>query len=166
MTSYRALEPPPRTPPGDICRCRSLPAVKLVSRLDFNPIACVRCNLEVPPRRLRLDRAAVQEIAHWNSLYDALDRLWLDSGAYESWAARQLGDLRSEVNLVGRAACRTMQRFRRCYYELFQDLRDQERGLPARCPSCKRVPTRFDGFRIPQLLCRRCSLIWWAESSS
>ena len=35
---------------------------------------------------LGLPAAIVDALADWRDVYDALDRLWLDSGPYETWA--------------------------------------------------------------------------------
>ncbi len=50
--------------------------------LGENPIHCLNCNLEVPPEKLDLATKLIDAVAFWRNVYDAIDRLWLDSGAY------------------------------------------------------------------------------------
>jgi hypothetical protein len=163
---YWQFEPTDPTPSNEICRCRTKHPVKLMHALSENPIHCIACNLEVPPRRLALERDAVDAVAHWNWLYAAIYRLELDSGSYEAWATRQLQSLGSPVNALGLRACQKMQQSRRCYYARFQTLAEQARGLPLKCTKCGQRPSRFGGFRIPQSICNRCSLIWWAADAA
>src|SRR5205823_5984939 len=58
---YFMLRAPPPTPENEICSCRDDPPIKLMSLalLSENPIHCLRCNLEIPPERLRLDQPLV-----------------------------------------------------------------------------------------------------------
>jgi len=95
------LHPPAGTPADEICACVDRPPLKLMQALGWNPIHCMRCNLEVAPETLSLSPALVDSIAAWRGVYDALDRLWLDSGAYEQWAAGQLADLQTEMRESG-----------------------------------------------------------------
>ncbi len=104
--------------------------------LGYNPIHCVICNLEVPPERLNLSQDIVQSIAYWRNLYDAIDRLWLDSSAYERWAKQQLGDINSRVNILGREIQQQLAATHTCYYWYFQDQSDDEYSPFTSCPVC------------------------------
>src|SRR5579872_827476 len=98
---FAKLQVPEPTPVDELCRCSAAP-YKLMSALSFNPVHCMVCNLEVPTDRLTFSRSLVEAIAHWHNVYDAIDRLWLDSGPYEQWARRELADIASAINRRGR----------------------------------------------------------------
>jgi len=119
--AYAKLRPPQPTPADEICRCVSEPAIKLMTALSYNPIHRVACNLEVPPERLGLPLQLAEAVAHWNWVADGINRLWLDSGAYEEWARSQLADLASPVNVEGRRLAGELNGVRRCYYWCFED---------------------------------------------
>ncbi len=153
---YTKLRPPAQTPAEEMCTCDGQPAIKLMTTLGANPLHCVRCNRAVSPERLDLPSSLVEPLASWNSIADALYRLWLDSGAYEDWAQAQLRDLASPVNVAGRHLQVRLNAVRRCYYWCFVDETESE-GLRA-CPGCDQAlvtaPNPFG-----HGLCDRCSLI-------
>src|SRR5262245_52807099 len=99
---YAKLRPPQPTPADEICQCGPETAIKLMTALTYNPIHCVACNLEVPPERLGLSPHQAEAVAYWNWTADGINRLWLASGPYESWARSQLADLASPINIEGR----------------------------------------------------------------
>jgi hypothetical protein len=86
---YRRLRAPVETPDDERCRCPDRPPVKLMQALGANPLHCMRCHGEVAPESLPLPIELADPLADWSSVHDALDRLWLDSGAYEAWAASE-----------------------------------------------------------------------------
>jgi predicted nucleic acid-binding Zn ribbon protein len=143
------------------------PPLKLMQALGWNPIHCLRCNLEVAPETLPLSPALVDSIVAWRGVYDALDRLWLDSGAYEQWAAGQLADLESEVNRRGLALRTELDGVRRCYYWVFtstdgtHDSVDDppSQRVASSCPRCRQMMTRFPNAATPQAVCDTCSLV-------
>jgi predicted nucleic acid-binding Zn ribbon protein len=100
-------------------------------------------------------------------VYDALDHLWLDSGAYEQWAAGQLADLQSDVNRRGLALRTELDRVRRCYYWVFTgtdgtyDLVDDvpSQRVDSSCPQCRQTLTRFPNAVISQAVCDTCGLV-------
>ena len=161
------LRPPAGTPADEICTCVDRPPLKLMQALGWNPIRCMRCNREVAPETLPLSPALVDSIVAWRSVYDALDRLWLDSGAYERWAAGQLADLQSEVNRRGLAVRAELDRVRRCYYWVFTSTEgtdDRVDDAPSQrvdssCPRCRQTLTRFPNVAISQAVCDTCSLV-------
>lgn len=128
----RALAP---TPADELCRCCGAP-YKLMSTLGFNPVHCMNCNLEVPPDALGFSRPLVEAIASWRNVYDAIDRLWLDSGPYEQWARWELTDIASAVNRHGRRVQDQVNAVRRCYYWYFQDQTDPAYRPVDLCPVC------------------------------
>ena len=161
------LHPPAGTPADEICACVDRPPLKLMQALGWNPIHCMRCNLEVAPETLSLSPALVDSIAAWRGVYDALDRLWLDSGTYERWAAGQLGDLQSDVNRRGLALRTELDRLRRCYYWVFTSTDDTHvhlgespsERLDANCPLCRQQLTPFPNTATSQAVCDNCSLV-------
>jgi Zn-ribbon-containing, possibly nucleic-acid-binding protein (DUF2310) len=158
---YWQLRPQPATPPDEICECDSATPIVLQSHLSPNPLSCARCNLEVPPERIGLDAPLAETLAAWRRFHEAFDTLWLDSGEYEEWAAAQLGDPASAVNVRGLALARRLTKWRRCYLGWFRP--DPEEGAePNGCPRCSGLlEPRFIGER-PQrgglLICEACAI--------
>src|SRR3954453_14239909 len=95
---YFKLHPPEPTPADEICDCPGAPPIKLMCALGYNPIQCLNCNGEIPPEMLDLNWGLIESVAYWRNVYDALDRLWLDSADYEEWAKAQLTDIAGRVN--------------------------------------------------------------------
>ena len=52
---YLRLRPEPAIPDTELCQCPDSPPVALQDHLSSVPLACVRCNGEVPPKRLGFD---------------------------------------------------------------------------------------------------------------
>jgi hypothetical protein len=91
---YERLHSPGPTLEDELCACVDEPPIKLMSTggIGFNPIHCLKCNLELRPERLGLSSELVDAIAEWYRTYGAIDALELASGPYESWARSQLLD--------------------------------------------------------------------------
>jgi predicted nucleic acid-binding Zn ribbon protein len=155
--AYAKLRPPQPTPTDEICGCDAQPPIKLMRALSYNPIHCVACNQEVPPEYIGLSAQLAQAVANWNQIASATDRLWLDSGAYESWAQSQLSDLASPVNVEGRRLAGELDGNRRCYYWCFVDS-ETAAGLVS-CPRCHRVLRTMSAGPFKQAFCDECSLI-------
>ena len=160
---YAKLRPPQPTPADEICRCDATPPIKLMTALSYKSIHCVVCNLEVPPERIGLSPQLAEAVAHWNWIAGAIDRLWLDSGAYEDWARNQLSDLASQVNVEGRQLAGELNQIRRCYYWYFVDT-DAASGLVS-CPECHRLLATMSAGPFKQAFCDECSLIGPAADS-
>ncbi len=69
--------------------------------LGENPIHCMRCNLEIRPEELQLTASMVDSVVQWRDMWGSIYKLWLDSGAYEEWAAIQLTNPASPANQQG-----------------------------------------------------------------
>lgn len=161
---YSRLYPPARTPVDETCRCADSSPLKLMSSaVGFNPIHCVRCNLEVPPETLGLDSTLIDQLADWHSAHSAIDRLWLDSKDYESWASDELSRITSPINQRGLDLCTKLNLIRPVYYQLFQDQTKWESVAPLRsCPICLVPLVMVEGSHIDQIACAKCRLIAFA----
>jgi hypothetical protein len=98
---YWKLRPEWATPEDEICQCVDQPPIVLQEHLSSLPLACLKCNGEVPPERLGFDAKLAERIAFWRNLHRALYTLWLDSGDYEDWGRAQLEDPEGQVNRSG-----------------------------------------------------------------
>ena len=158
---FERLRPPERTPDSDRCDCAAGTPLKLISRggTNFNPIACLDCNLEVSPERIGLPAALAWAVADWLWTYGAIDVLELASGPYEQWARDQLLDLASPPNVEGRAVTDRLNELQRTYFWLFQPETDDDWAPPAACPICNGPLAPHTGGIFPQLLCERDSIV-------
>jgi len=161
---YGRLRPPAPTA-DEICTCPPSTPIKLMGMngLSYNPIHCLRCNREVPPERLNLDRRLADAIADWRYTYDAIGALELASGIYESWARAQLLDADSPPNVEGREIAGTLNQFCRCYFWFFQP--DSDDGFVPRstCPVCGDPLALYSEGIFSQLLCERDRLVLVGE---
>lgn len=135
---YELLRPEPATPADELCACEDRAPILLCEGLRPNPLACARCNGEVPPERIGFQRQLAQDIHSWVWFHRAFYVLWLDSAEFEAWAAAQLSDPLSPVNRRGRALVLRLSRHRRCYLWWFQDLSSEAWKPPTHCPRCRR----------------------------
>src|ERR1700733_1361110 len=158
---YARLRPRPPTPQDELCRCPSDSPMMLMTALSDNPIHCLRCNGEVEPEAIPLPAELVQGVAHWCWIASALERLELDSGAYEAWAQGELLNLSSPLNEEGLALRSKLDQVRRCYYVLFQ-LMDPDTTdgfiVPDGCPLCGGLFTQYVSKWFTRLICENCSL--------
>ena|SRR5688572_16313797 len=155
---YR-LRPQPATPADEICSCPDSTPFVLMSALSANPVHCLRCNLEVPLRRLVFsDVRLVDQIADWNSVWSALDRLWLDSGAYENFARGEMERLDSSANAQGLAAAARLRDFHPTFYHAFRDESNGDVPVPKICPGCERDLRPVSGSNPSRAVCDRCYL--------
>lgn len=147
---YRKLTPPPPTPADEFCECVDVPGVYLAFDLAENPLHCGVCRRTVAPERIAVPSHLVDAIADWTVIFSSLYKLWLQSGAYEEWAYKQLGDRTSPVNREGLEVARALSVERSCAYLWFWN---EQR--PENCPNCGSgftpLPNRF-------LYCPSCSV--------
>lgn len=147
---YWRLKPEGLTPPCEICSCPGSPPIVLQDHLSSVPIACLRCNGEIPPERIGFTEALAERIQFWRDTYQALYQLWLSSGEYEAWARTQLENALGEINVEGRAIVGELNKYRRTFYWWFQD---GETRLLA-CPCCERKLTIVEATAT----CEPCSI--------
>ena len=132
----------------EICHCAWETPVVLQPHMSRNPLACARCNLEVPPERVGFDAPVADALAAWRDFHDAFYYLWLDSGEFEAWAAAQLRDASSPVNVRGLELTRRVNAWRRCYLWWFQDEAAHNWTSATHCPRCSQsLEVRFAGER-------------------
>ena len=73
----------------EYCCCERVSSVKIMRAFEESSIYCMDCNLQVI--REDFDKMQnFQEFSTWKNEYDAIYRLWLVSGSYETWASEQL----------------------------------------------------------------------------
>lgn len=159
---YFKLRSPPPTPEDEICDCEGTRPIKLMQALSSNPLHCIDCNLEVAPESLAISGSLVEEIAAWRSVYSAMELLWLDSGAYEKWASREMSDLKSPVNQRGLALREKLEAIRRCYYSYHQDETAEGFEPLTHCPACAQPLSEYADGIHPQLICESCSIVLFA----
>jgi hypothetical protein len=158
---YWKLRPPAPTPEDEICHCVDKPPIALQDHLSSIPLACLRCNGEVPPERLGFDEDLAERIAFWRDLHRALYRLWLDSGEHENWARDRLLDPEGRVNRRGLEIVQALSAHRRTYYWWFEDVSYETCALldnPDRhwtCPRCSGELMERTGC----LVCEGCSIL-------
>ena len=133
---YFQLKPSPATPQDEICSCEEDHPLLVRSALAENPIACTKCNLEVPPERIGFEQELAQELAFWRSFHDCFWKLWLDSGEFEEWAFNELSDPQSQVNTRGMEAAANLGKVRETYFWWFQDIGKEGYEPMRTCPVC------------------------------
>jgi hypothetical protein len=152
---YESLRPDPPTPEDEICRCSDQPPIVLQDALSQIPIACLRCNFEVPPERVGFNEQLARGMAHWRGLHRALYTLWLDSEDYEERATRQLADPKGRVNIRGMEIVEELNAHRRAYYWWFEDASVDDFVPLSKCPRCSgALVQRFSSF-----VCEVCSIM-------
>jgi hypothetical protein len=121
----------------------------------LNPLACIACNLEVPPERIGFSEALAEELHFFQCFYDCFYYLWLDSREFETWAAEQLADPSSPVNQRGLALVVKLGVYRRAYYWWFQDESADGFAPLSHCPAC-RAPLSERGWVN---VCEPCAIV-------
>ena len=134
----------------------------LQPHLSPNPLACARCNLEVPPEKIGFDVRVVDALASWRNFHESFLYLWLDSREFEEWAEGHLRDPLSAVNTRGLDLVAQMNGFRRCYLSWFQYEGAADWKPAKECPRCAGpLQVRFMGER-PEggslAVCESCSI--------
>jgi Zn-ribbon putative nucleic-acid-binding protein DUF2310 len=133
---YYKLRPEPSTPEDEICQCADDPPIVLQDHLASVPLACLKCNSEVPPELVGFDADLAERIAFWRDLHRALFTLWIDSGDYEDWARTQLQDPQGQLNSRGIEIVNALNTHRRTYYWWFEDASARDFAPPSKCPRC------------------------------
>jgi predicted nucleic acid-binding Zn ribbon protein len=121
----------------------------------------MNCNLEVLPETLAMSDSLTESIARWRRVHDALYLLWLESGDYESWARLQLLNFSSQVNRLGVQSQAELNKIRKCYYMLFQDIGNLETERMRNCPACNKQFERYCLSKLQEqwMTCEDCQLV-------
>jgi len=129
---------------------------------EESSIYCMNCNLQV----IRGDFDKIQnfqEFSTWKNEYDAIYKLWLVSGSYETWASEQLTLPRSILNRNGRELTKIVGTILKCYYFIHQDnSRDQMSELK-NCPDCGEEMKSLVERHFPEKICDRCDIVVWDQ---
>jgi len=163
--NYYRLKPMPPTPKDELCKCKKIGPIKIMSTSVFNnPLHCVYCNKEIRPERLNLNNDIIDAIAFWNTTYKAIDALWLASEEYEKWAGKELTNPKSAVNKNGIALAKEVSRALSltCYYNIFQDSSTENYTPYTSCPICQGSVKSLKS-KIKQSLCKKCNIVFFAE---
>jgi hypothetical protein len=152
---YWKLRPEWATPEDEICQCVDHPPIVLQDHLSSLPLACLKCNGEVPPERLGFDAKLAECIAFWRNLHRALYTLWLASGDYEDWGRAQLQDPEGQVNRKGIEIVEELNVHHRAYYWWFEDNSIESFVPPSNCPRCSGTLLARYGCSV----CEACSIM-------
>ena len=117
------------------------------------PFFCIECNGQIFSNELEMSEELAGEIALWRTTYASLYHLWLDSGAYESFAKQALLDPKGEVNLEGIRLANELSSKRPTFYWFFSDADDSPAEV---CPLCKTALTPQSSGRFK--ICHKCKL--------
>jgi hypothetical protein len=160
---YESLRPEPPTPEDELCKCVDRPPIVLQRHFSSNPIACLKCNLEVPPERIGFTAELAGYVTFWRNLHGALYLLRLDSEDFEEWAIKQLEDPEGRVNVEALELVGELNKFRRPYYRWFED-QSVDDFVPLRlCPRCSAELVEFVGSFGPSSVCDNCSVAVWSK---
>jgi predicted nucleic acid-binding Zn ribbon protein len=131
--------------------------------LGSNPVYCMACNLEVPTERYQPDGQLCYDLSHWVGLYNAMERLWLDSADYERWAAEQFCDIHSRVNRLGLALPGRLNLLRRTYFWVWQDQPTDDFEAIKACPLCGGLLQESPLGTYKQVVCEKCLIVAAAD---
>lgn len=140
------------------CSCSNPSAMVMMSRYTNNPLVCFHCNNNVLPKQLKIGVDSTVKLQQWQNVYNSIDKLWLDSGAYESWAISELSSVKSAVNQQGFRVQKMLQKYRKTYYWWFQNVGSSISSL-SNCPKCTKVLEKEDD----KLICNECLLVMQSE---
>jgi len=137
----------------ELCQCRNNPPIVMMSRYNENPLVCLFCNDFISPKKIEIDVDTTAKLQQWRAIYDSIDRLWLESGAYEKWAIKELSNPKSSLHKQGFEVQAMMQNYGKCYYWWFQDI-SKDKPLND-CPKCSQKLEEKDN----KLVCEECLLV-------
>ena len=149
------------------CRCRKRPFLVLFTTFlnSEPPLRCGACFGPIALYKVPTTNEAKnhQDIRSWQHTYQAMDLLWIGSGAGERFAHDQLSRCDSELSTDGRELARQLEKKVRVpvYYYLYKHLGRSDRAERKRaCPSCGKAWLRKEPLhRIFDFQCRRCRLL-------
>ncbi len=130
-------------------------------------VSCGETGRSIPHYLLPLDGIVKEDIGHWTRSYQVIDQLWLESGALEIPAYRELVDPNSELSSEGRELCQKIERAtnKPTYYFLHRywgrRVNEEQRKCPG-CGKCWRVkvsPQPLEPFHKFYFRCEGCRVV-------
>jgi predicted nucleic acid-binding Zn ribbon protein len=149
------------------CRCRKRPFLILFTTF-LNAEPPLRCGACFDPIALYSVPATNeagnhQDVLWWQDTYQAMDWLFIGTGAGERFAHDQLSRFDSELSKDGRELARNLEKKARVpvYYYLSKHFGRSDRAERKRkCPSCGKAWLRKEPLhRIFDFQCQRCRLL-------
>ncbi len=127
-----------------------------------SPLICKSCYLPVPFYKLgETSKYNFQTLVEWQDIYNAFDRLFLDSDKYENYAFEQLANPNSELNVNGLDCCENIAEKYGfpVYYYIFSGI-DKNDNNSAICPKCNRKMGLISpGQKKFKYQCEECMII-------
>lgn len=137
------------------CRHDKWDALYLMSDhlLGLSPLRCHECSGFVAIYRSEASRLEAGRLLEWQSQYDSLYALWLESAEYETWAGTELSRIESPINKLGLdiAASLSAQLSIRVWYVMHSATEVDS------CPRCGQVLGQKE--RDPFRRCTRCGIM-------
>jgi hypothetical protein len=136
-----------------VCACEDWPSFLLSPDFGhFSSVICGECLCPIPPYK-------IEDIwvTSWESVYENVYLIWLNSGLLECWAESQLQDYKSDLNREARRIIGRLHKFRPvpAYYQIHIDSEEYSHDMP--CPNCGRKG-RLSPWRKPARVCGTCKL--------
>jgi predicted nucleic acid-binding Zn ribbon protein len=104
----------------------------------------------------------IDRLASWTEIFGSIYKLWLHSGAYETWAFEQLARPDSWVNLEGMAVAKAISAYHPCAYYWFSYEGGKDCGedycRPEACPVCGTGFEPLQGKMNDFMVCRNCNI--------
>jgi len=140
------------------CCCEQVSSVKIMYAYEESSIYCMNCNLQV----IRDDFEEIQnlqEFSTWKNEYNAIYKLWLVSGSYETWANEQLALPDSILNKDGRELTKVVGKILKCYYFIHQDNSEDQTQELEDCPVCGEKMKNAEVRNFLEKYCDECSIV-------
>jgi predicted nucleic acid-binding Zn ribbon protein len=163
QVTHLGTDPESREP----CRCRKRPFLIMFTSVinAESPLRCGACFGPVALYKVPATNEAGnhQDILWWQDTYQAMDWLFVRTGAGERFAHEQLSRFDSELSTDGREIARTIEKKVRVpvYYYLSKHFgRSDQAERRRKCPSCEKAWLRTEPLhRIFDFECQRCRLL-------
>ena len=133
---YWKLRPKAATPDDEVCSCGDQPPIVLQDHLSENPLACLRCNGEVPPERIGFTAELADGLAYWRHLHAAVLMPCGWTRTNMRIGPAQLKPPAGQVNVNGLDLVRELNNYRRSYYWWFQEASVDDFVPLSKCPRC------------------------------
>ena len=134
---------------------------------EASPVCCGDTGFPIPLYLLPVTPKTREDLYFWAGSYKAHDKIWLDSGALEIPAYKQLADPESSLSVTGRGLCAEIERVTKTptfyYVHRYWGRNDGEAIRP--CPICgskwhlSEAPAERHAFHEFHFRCEHCRLI-------